>query len=865
MRRRIIMIAGNIGAPVFVVAFLALVGFKNPILSVGLSCLVGTLGYGVLAGLAALALHLEKRRVRGKPGKVVYSFNELPKEEELSAGGKGRTLARLYQAGYRVPDGFVVLPGAFAGDALQADAWAHVQTYLARLRQGRGDCSFAVRSSAISEDSYQASFAGEFETVLDVRTDEDIRKAIDTVRRSRHAARVQAYIQAQGLEQKDHDSAIPMAVIIQRLIHPDYSGVLFTVDPVTGNLAQMAGNFVQGMGEKLVSGQANAQAFTFDRPKGSYSGPLELARVARELYGNACGLEDELASPQDIEWAVAGRHLYLLQSRPITTLRGYNPVTAEWNDTLQGNFLWSGTNLVEGYPEVMTPFTASFIQYAEENGGPSMTVKNYPLNGVIGGRFYANLSVQITTFGRLFGGDLHRAYRELAGWWGDIPDSMDIPLIPVTTQEWFSKVLPGIFRTSGIFGKYRKKAAAFIADTPSWCKESCRRIQQIETRQALAAMCRDEIGPYALESLFFTVATASDLQVRLERELRGLVGADDANALLSNLGGLSSPLESLGPVMGLFKVKRGEMSREAYLEAYGHRGVNESECAWPRPAEDPAWLDRQLAELDKTTVDIEALFAKQRAAYEASWERFRARYPGKVQSMRRRLRQAAQGAQQREAVRSEATRVIMAVRAFALRAGELLGLGEDVFFLTLQETLACLEGDATACSYIPIRKETYERYRALPPYPTIIKGRFDPFAWATDPKRRSDIYDADAAIPAVSEAPNTIEGCAGALGVVEGTVRRLERLEESDQLQPGEILVTTMTNIGWTPIFPRLAAIVTDLGAPLSHAAIVAREMGIPAVVGCNDATMRLQTGDRVRVDGGKGLVEILTPVLRPQ
>ena len=90
-------------------------------------------------------------------------------------------------------------------------------------------------------------------------------------------------------------------------------------------------------------------------------------------------------------------------------------------------------------------------------------------------------------------------------------------------------------------------------------------------------------------------------------------------------------------------------------------------------------------------------------------------------------------------------------------------------------------------------------------------------------------------------------------------MRRIDRVEDGDQIQPGEILVTTITNIGWTPLFPRLAAIVTDVGAPLSHAAIVARELGIPAVVGCGNATMLLKTGDRVRVDGGRGTVEILT------
>jgi phosphohistidine swiveling domain-containing protein len=229
-----------------------------------------------------------------------------------------------------------------------------------------------------------------------------------------------------------------------------------------------------------------------------------------------------------------------------------------------------------------------------------------------------------------------------------------------------------------------------------------------------------------------------------------------------------------------------------------------------------------------------------------------------VKSMRLRLEQAAQAACQREAVRSEATRSATVVRAFALRAGELTGVGEDVFLLTIYEVVALLAGDDAACRYIPLRKETYERYRALPPYPTIIVGRFDPFQWAADPNRRSDLYNANAPAALHSADAKTIKGFAGALGIVEGTVRRLDRLEDSSQLQPREILVTTMTNIGWTPLFPRAAAIVTDLGAPLSHAAIVARELGIPAVVGCGDATMRLKTGDRVRVDGGKGLVEIL-------
>ena len=507
---------------------------------------------------------------------------------------------------------------------------------------------------------------------------------------------------------------------------------------------------------------------------------------------------------------------------------------------------------------MLTPFTASLRPYLDSIGGPALTVKGYPLNGIIGGRFYSNISVQVSAFVRAFKGDAHRAYRELAGWWGEIPDEMDIPLLPLTKQEWEREMLPYLIRSTLQFAGYRRKQKAFLAKNRLACADLRARIGKIDQGAELAAFWRKEIAPLYRDSLFHIVAASSDAQVRLEADLRKLVGAEDANALLSNLGELIY-LESMGPLVGLGWVLRGEMTNERYLEAYGHRGENEGEVAWPRPMEDPAWLDRQLEAWAKNPVDIDAMQIRQHAAYEAAWGRLVQQQPKKVGEMRKRIRQAAKGAQTREIVRSEATRGMTVIRAFALRAGELLGLGDDVFFLTLDETLAALEGNPAAFELIPARKEVHARYRALPPYPTLICGRFDPFAWAADPKRRSDLYDsrAQTVLPTASEQ-NIIRGAAGALGVVEGTVRKLECLGESDQFQPGEVLVTTMTNIGWTPLFPRAAAIVTDLGAPLSHAAIVARELGIPAVVGCGDATMRLKTGDRVRVNGGLGLVEIL-------
>ena len=187
------------------------------------------------------------------------------------------------------------------------------------------------------------------------------------------------------------------------------------------------------------------------------------------------------------------------------------------------------------------------------------------------------------------------------------------------------------------------------------------------------------------------------------------------------------------------------------------------------------------------------------------------------------------------------------------------GLGDGIFFLTHDEMIALLSGRRVPIETIPTRQETYERYRRLPAYPPLICGHFDPVQWAADPGRRSDYFDSHlAARFPVPGRPAIIRGLPGSAGRAEGLVRRLDRPEDGAQLRPGEILVTAQTNVGWTLLFPRAAAVVTDVGAPLSHAAIVARELGIPAVVGCGDASARLRTGDRVRVEGGRGLVEIL-------
>jgi len=684
--------------------------------------------------------------------------------------------------------------------------------------------------------------------VLDVRSDERVREAIHTVRRSRHAERVRAYSQAQGIEPL-HD----MAVVVQRLVRADISGVLFTADPVSGSHVRMTGNFVYGFGEELVSGEAEPYTFSFERPKGTYDGPPDLMLFARKLYKLAARLEKELGCPQDIEWALADGKLYLLQSRPITTLVGYDPATGVWNDSLTGDYLWSRNNFGEGRPDVMAPFTFSV---SDKVWREISIVPGYSMAGNVCGRFYANVSVSVSVL-MATGKSLEAAKEQMAGMLGSVPEDLEIPLVPLS-RSTVLKAMPKMIRLGMREKRGAKKVPEYLATMPGVCKELRERMARTERKSDLIDIWHREIFSRLRTDIWVVAGGAAPLEnlMKLKRELTDLVGEEDANTLFSGLSSENEMLASLGPVVGVARVAQGQMSRQEYLDRYGHRGPCEAELSLPRPAEDPDWLDRQLAEYAKNPVDVDALLARRRAEFDAAWKRLQERYPKQAPKLRRQIDQVGPAARMREAVRDEVTRFLWVERAWALRAGELTGLGDDIFLLTIDEILDLLAGDDTATRYLPARRETYARYRALPPYPMIVRGRFDADRWAADPDRRNDIYDPTAPVP--TSTSDTLSGFAGAAGRVEGRVRVLDGPEQGDQFQPGEVLVAVTTNVGWTPIFPRAAAVVTDVGAPLSHAAIVARELGIPAVVGCGSATTRLRTGDRVRVDGGQGTVEIL-------
>jgi pyruvate,water dikinase len=406
-----------------------------------------------------------------------------------------------------------------------------------------------------------------------------------------------------------------------------------------------------------------------------------------------------------------------------------------------------------------------------------------------------------------------------------------------------------------------RRLPAYLRETPGWFERTSQQIERTNSPAALLDLWEKSIRRHILDGRWTVLGTATisaDYTLGLRRLLTSFVGEQDAGLLVGNLSDEGELLASLEPLAALEQVAQGKLSRTDYLARFGHRGPDEFELSLPRPAEDPQWLEDQLDRYHAAPVDVMGKIAGQREAFQAAWERFGKQYPSEVRSMQRRIQESARRARLREQARSEYVRDRWLIRLFALRAGEVCGVGENIFMLRLGEVLELLEGDESSLVSIESRREIYQRYRELPNPPSVIAGRFDPLTWAEDPQRRTDFYDVKRRTVTATMSEGVIKGAAGSAGVVEGRVRRLDSAVQAEELQNGEILVTAMTDIGWTPLFPRLGAVVTDVGAPLSHAAIVARELGIPAVVGCGDATRRLQTGDQVRVDGGRGIVEII-------
>ena len=836
------------------------------------------------------------------------------------AGGKGASLARLARAGFRVPPGFHVTTSAYldfighgglrepvlaamsavdVSDAATFDGAAArigelfacepVPTPTAAAIAGAyaslgDDVPVAVRSSATVEDLPGMSAAGQHDTYLNVRGEAAVLDAVRRCWASLWSARAIGYRAQCGVE----PGGVSIAVVVQQLVLAEAAGVMFTIDPVGGAHDKVVVSANWGLGESVAAGEVTPDVAVIDRASGalvSYQvGSKEMMIVADGAATRAAGTPAGLRSaavlspgeagelarvglaieklydePVDVEWALAAGELSVVQARPITTPAS-RPAAGpgeRWNDSLAGDYLWSNGNLGEASPDVMTPATWSFVELLMSRMTFPPSLPGYRGYGRIGGRFYANVSMSISL--EALAGISPRRFAALFGpVLGKLPPVKEIPRPRLPRWKAFRLMVPAAVTLLRRIRASQKRMPQFLAGAPGRCQRLRAEIEQATEATVLASLWPAKVRPLfeeACDMLSAAVAAHGTRLLSIPGKLAILVGEADSALLLSGQQAEGLPLASLGPVTGLVRLGRGEIDRDTFARQYGHRGSHEVELSIPRPAEDPAWIDDQLAALHDTPRDVGTLLANQEAARAAAWDRLARQDPKKAAAARKLVARWAPVARDREAARSEVARSAWVVRTWVRRAGQLTGHGDDLFFLELPETVGLLRGDPAPLAKVPARRASYETYRALPTYPALIRGRFDPIRWAADPNRRSDYYD-ERARPAKRD--DTITGFPGAAGVVEGIARILRTPENTAQLGDGEILVTTVTNIGWTPIFPRAAAVVTDVGAPLSHAAIVARELGIPAVVGCGNATMRLHSGDRVRVDGSNGTVQVL-------
>ena len=769
----------------------------------------------------------------------VYRFDNTPSEALPHCGGKGASLIRMTEMGLPVPEGIVITAGAFSNESARKEISEAISSL-------SGNYTYAVRSSALNEDGSENSFAGQYETVTDVAK-ASLEAAVQTVIASADNSRVKEYLSNSNV------SASDIAVVIQRFVKPEYAGVLFTADAVTGSSRYMVGNFVEGEGEALVSGRKNASEFRIDAVRYSFSGDERMKKYARIMYRYALRIKEEFGNEIDIEWAVSGGRLYILQARPVTTLKRADLKTFRINGSKAGCYLLTKTNVGEIFMKPLTPATFSMLEIINN-------VLYLPQwLDCIEGQAYMNVSVLCSMLIAM-GMKEEKAFDAVRDLVGNLPEGQTVPVFPFSAKKFKKnlwEILTGA-KAKGYKCRLSKAQKREMVDNfPDVCRTLISEIRTLKTNEELYRYGSDVLAQKLSDGLSAFMASSgssiSDL-FRMRKKIVRLTGEETANTLT---GGCLGVIESMKPLLMLEDVISGKISSDEFMRSCGQRAVNEMEFSEKHPYEVEGYVEQAIADYKTQGISAHELKAKSETEFARALDAFAKANPSKAKRVRKMIGKFARSNAFREDFRAKGVWSLCVMREWLLGVSRANGLGDDVFMLYIKEAIALTKGDTSVLENIPARKANYGRYLANPPFPNVIIGRFEPSEWLSDPNRRNDFYCSGSAS---SISGSDVKGFPGAAGKVTGKVRVIESISHIDELLPGEILVTGATNIGWTRVFPKVSAIVTDIGAPLSHAAIVAREFGIPAVVGCGNATTVLKTGDIVEVNGMAGTVTVKQP-----
>jgi pyruvate,water dikinase len=831
-----------------------------------------------------------------------FTFQDpLAARLELS-GGKGSNLAILTQRGFPVPPGFILSAEAYrdfvAGGrellrtvnqmpfhdagllraaseklrnalgllSLPAAVVKEVRDQLGRFPERQ---AFSVRSSSTMEDLAGAAFAGQHETYLNCSGAERILEKIKACFLSLWFDRAMAYRHQQGF---DHALAA-MAVVVQQMAPCEVAGVGFSINPVSGDLQEMVVDANFGLGESVVSGEGEVDHFVVDRATRAVLSE-NIARKSRKIVGVSGGTQEvplsreegarpcldgrqlnQLADlllrvetscrfPQDIEWGFAGGQLFLLQSRPITTIPPR----------------WTRDESAERFPNVLTPLTWDFVDSGFHRSlNYSFRLMGFPpwngkWFGMHGHYIYGNQNA-VELYGRR-APFLAQSLEELRA---AIPVLREefrwVQELPVTWARDldFYLISIGKFMTEPLAGKDLREVWDFVRGVNElgagyFLPNIAISITQSALYRLLLGLLQMGFGPQSAGPLFDRLLAYCETKTgTINKELFELAAMIRARPELEKLIQERSSRDILGrKLLDCFPEFQSRL--EKFLRNHGHREVDFD-------AYSPTWLELPWVVLDNIRLILQNPMDRNPAAKErelkirmqqAEWEMFQKLPPDLRFFFAEILRLARAYTSLDDLEHYQTTRLTLPLRRGLRELGGrlvqrgVLGEPMDIFFAHIGQIEEAIGRDSDAGwnlfqEAVRRQKEDYLRDKARKP------------EWVLGESK-----------PAEPVGGDCLCGLAGSSGVAEGAVFLVLGPDDFAKFPKGAVLVARTTNPTWTPLFYGAAAVVTESGGPLSHGAVTAREMRIPAVMSVKESLSRLKNGRRVRVDGAQGKVYLL-------
>ncbi|MGA3136734.1 MAG: PEP/pyruvate-binding domain-containing protein [Terracidiphilus sp.] len=776
------------------------------------------------------------------------------------------------------------MPGEIAGAIRQ------------RYSELGADIAVAVRSSATAEDLPDASFAGQLETYLNVRGPDAVLDAVKRCWASLWTGRAIGYRQRQGIRPED----VSIAVVVQRLVSAEAAGVAFTANPVTGARDELMINAAWGLGEAIVSSQVTPDTIVVNKQTGAIASreiaskevmtvrletgtreepvpagrrrqaALEPAQVA-ELARLGAKIEQFYGQPMDIEWAMCDGRIFIVQARPITALP--EPRAAlEWK-VPQAGARYFRQSVAELLPEPLSPLFATLALPVWSEATQQIMVQTMDLQRdsiallTVHGYVYYEMRLTAWQTARLLftmivrWRRLVRMLRTARTQWADGTR----PRYAKVTAEWTARDLAATPSPELLAGAQQIVEAAASYYVSIQLVLGLPNLSEALFTAAYNHLIKRKIDPPALTFLLGFDSTP----IRAEKSLYDLAmwarGDDELAGYLARASGkeIAAAYEAQSAPIAAGESWREFSARLAeHLNRFGH-AVYDLDFAKTLPAEAPA----SLLETLKYFVAGQGRSPYERqAAATAAREQAAASLLARLGWPRLRLFKSVLGWAQRSAPLREDALADVGLGWPALRrnlrelgrrmaAAGAIAEPDEVFWLKWEEVEAAarqLDAGQPAEDYrraIAERRQTWQQERVVtPPVLLPVKGGARFFG-----------LDLSRWMPARSSqaAGNIMKGIGASPGRVTGPASVIRGPEEFDQMKPGDILVAKITTPAWTPLFALASGIVTDVGGPLSHSSIVAREYGVPAVLGTGVATDRIHSGQRITVDGDSGVVTL--------